>query len=249
MRLQKLIAECGLASRRTAEAWIAAGRVRVNGAVARLGDGADLEKDRVEVDGIILRPRVEKVYLMLHKPRGFVTTLSDEKGRKTVADLLADCPARVFPVGRLDCYSEGLLLCTNDGQLANRLTHPSCQVKKVYMLWVSGFYAGAEERLRRRIDLDGRPILAPEVRLCERRGNTARLEITLREGRNRQIRRMCQMAELRVTRLCRVAEGPLRLGDLPKGKWRYLQPEELSLLRGACGARGEQGAMLSRENS
>lgn len=229
-RLQKLIADSGLMSRRKAETLIAAGRVRVNGNTAHLGDAADLQEDIIEIDGVRLKKAPDKVYLMLHKPRGFVTTLSDERGRKTVADLLTDCPVRVYPVGRLDYYSEGLLLLTNDGQLANRLMHPRNQVDKVYMLWVSGYYNGAEEKLRQPAIIDGYRISPPGVRLCSCSGGCARLEITIHEGRNRQIRKMCEIANLRVTRLCRVAEGPLKLGDLDRGKWRYLQPEEVELL-------------------
>lgn len=229
-RLQKLIADSGLMSRRKAETLIAAGRVRVNGNTANLGDVADLREDIIEVDGVRLKKAPEKVYLMLHKPRGFVTTLSDEQGRKTVADLLADCPTRVYPVGRLDYYSEGLLLLTNDGQLANRLMHPRNQIDKVYLLWVSGYYDGAENKLRQPVTIDGYRISPPGVRLCSRSGDSARLEVTIHEGRNRQIRKMCEIASLRVTRLCRIAEGPLRLGKLPKGKWRYLQSEEVEQL-------------------
>lgn len=230
-RLQKLIADSGLMSRRKAEVWIAAGRVRVNGNTARLGDTADWKEDVIEVDGVRLKQTPDKVYLMLHKPRGFVTTLSDEKGRRTVADLLDGCPVRVYPVGRLDYYSEGLLLLTNDGDLANRLMHPRSQVDKTYLLWVSGYYDGAEEMLRRPVIIDGYRIQPPKVKLCSRNGDCAKLEITIHEGRNRQIRKMCEQAGLHATRLCRVSEGPLQLGNLPKGKWRYLLPEEVKRLQ------------------
>ncbi len=230
-RLQKCIAASGLMSRRKAEALIAAGRVRLNGNTAHLGDTADLREDIIEIDGIRLPKQPDQVYLVLHKPRGFVTTLHDEQGRRSVADLLADCPTRVWPVGRLDCASEGLLLCTNDGCLANRLMHPRHQVDKVYLAWVSGFHEGAAKRLLRPIVLDGRPIAPPQVRQVSVQGQTALLEITIHEGRNRQIRRMCEAAELHVTRLRRIAEGPLRLGKLPAGHWRYLEPEEIAALK------------------
>lgn len=229
-RVQKLIADSGLMSRRKAELLIADGRVRVNGNTAQLGDTADLHEDIIEVDGVRLKKSPDKVCLMLHKPRGFVTTLSDEKGRKTVADLLTDCPVRVYPVGRLDYDSEGLLLLTNDGALANRLMHPRNGVEKEYMLWVSGFYDGAEQKLRRAVTIDGYHIQPPKVKLCSRSGESARLTVIIHEGRNRQIRKMCQLAGLNVTRLFRIREGNLRLGDLPKGKWRYLLPQEMEQL-------------------
>lgn len=232
-RLQKCIAASGMMSRRKAEELIAAGRVRVNGNTAHLGDTADLREDIIEIDGVRLQKQPDQVYLLLHKPRGFVTTMHDERGRKSVADLLKDCPVRVWPVGRLDCASEGLLLCTNDGELANRLMHPSHQVEKVYLVWVSGFYEGAAERLARPIVLDGYRIAKPLVRLKNAEGGTALLEITIHEGRNRQIRRMCEAAGLRVTRLRRIREGSLRLNRLPPGHWRYLSPEEVFSLKNA----------------
>ncbi len=231
-RLQKLLSAYGVASRREAERMIGDGRVLVNGRVAQLGDRADDAVDAVEVDGRPLKSRPpERVYVMLHKPRGFVTTLHDERGRRTVADLLAGCPERVYPVGRLDCASEGLLLLTNDGEAANRLTHPSHEVEKVYLCWVSRFHPGAEDVLRAPMSLDGRPLAPVKLRVLRREGETALLEFTLREGRNRQIRRMCERAGLTVTRLRRIAEGPIRLGDLPPGKWRYLSEDEVRYMQ------------------
>ena len=200
-RLQKLIAGRGLASRRQAEQWIASGRVLVNGAPARLGDTADPARDTITVDGAPLAAAPAPVYVMLHKPRGYVTTLRDERGRKTVQDLLHDCPVRVHPVGRLDQYSEGLLLLTNDGALTQRLTHPSHRVDKTYLVWVTGFSPGALEALARPIVLDGRKIAKPAVRCLWQRDGAAQLEITIHEGRNRQIRRMCQAAQLHANRL------------------------------------------------
>ena len=229
-RLQKIIARYGLASRRKAEELIAARRVRVNGNTAMPGDTADEAEDVIEVDGVRLRREPERVYLMLNKPRGYVTTLQDEKGRKTVAELVSDCGARVYPVGRLDLNSEGLLLMTNDGALANRLMHPSAAVEKEYLVWLSGYYAGCEEKLRRPIEIDGRKTTPAEVRLVRAEDKIALIRIVLHEGRNRQIRRLCEQADVTVTRLRRIREGKLCLGQLAVGKWRALTAQELELL-------------------
>lgn len=230
-RLQKLISAAGLCARRTAEEWIAAGRVTVNGAVAALGQTADPAKDEILVDGRPLpQPPAQTTTILLYKPRGVVTTLSDEKGRPTVISLLPAELPRLYPVGRLDQFSEGLLLMTNDGALANRLTHPAGEIEKVYLVWVSGFSEGAPALLRRPIVLDGRKIRPPKVRLLWQRDRTAQLEITIHEGRNRQIRRMCEAAALTVTRLKRVREGPISLGDLKPGQWRDLTAAELAAL-------------------
>ena len=229
-RLQKIISARGLASRRQAEAWIAAGRVRVNGQIARLGDTAQ-EGDDIRVDGVPLPTQEGYVYIMLNKPRGFVTTLSDEKGRKNAAQLVADCGTRVYPVGRLDMDSEGLLLFTNDGAFANELMHPRHQVAKTYLVWVTGYTSGGEIRLARPIELDGRTIGKPTVRLLKAEGERAQLSVTIREGRNRQVRRMCQAAGMHCTRLRRIREGSLSLGDLPLGTWRYLTEDEVAALK------------------
>ena len=253
-RLQKILSRCGVASRRRAEELISARRVRVNGNTAQLGDTADERTDVIEVDGVRLRRAPEHLYLLLNKPRGYVTTLSDEKGRKTVADLLTGLPARVYPVGRLDLNSEGLLLLTNDGELANLLMRPAHQVDKVYLLWVSRYTPGAERTLSAPICIDGRDTAPAKVELLraaparpsEKPGErtvgraapaeagetgTALLRITIHEGRNRQIRRLAERAGLTVTRLKRIAEGPLTLGELPPGAYRPLTAEELSRLR------------------
>lgn len=185
------------------------------------------------MDGKPLPRQEALVYLVLHKPRGYVTTLSDERGRKTVAELV-DCGCRVYPVGRLDYLSEGLLLLTNDGDLAHKLMHPSGEIRKVYEVTVRGTLVGAEERLRRPIVLDGYAIREPMVRKLRESGDKTTFEITIFEGRNRQIRRMCEAAGLTVHRLCRVREGSLSLGQLPVGKWRYLTMEEVSALRKEC---------------
>lgn len=230
-RLQKLISRCGAASRRGAEELILAGRVTVNGAPAALGDRADLEADRVELDGKPLTPPEKIVYIMLHKPRGYVTTLSDERGRPTVRELTADCGVRVYPVGRLDLDSEGLLLLTNDGAAAHRLMHPSGEVPKEYLAWVRGDGEAGAARLRQPMELDGVRLLPPAVKLLSQTGEDALLSVTIREGKNRQVRRMCALAGLHVTRLKRVAEGKLTLGDLPRGRWRYLTEAETDYLK------------------
>lgn len=231
-RIQKILSAWGLASRRAAEGWIADGRITVNGKPACLGDSADPERDLIALDGKLLAARKpEPVYIMLHKPRGYVTTLSDEKGRDNAASLVAGCGTRVYPVGRLDMDSEGLLLMTNDGELANRMMHPSHQVDKVYRVRVRGYRPGAEELLSRPIELDGRPIAQPQVKLLNANGEKAVLEVTIHEGRNRQVRRMCQAAGLQVLRLCRIREGALQLGTLAPGTWRYLTETELEELQ------------------
>lgn len=229
-RLQKIISARGLASRRQAETWITEGRVQLNGQVAKLGDTAQ-EGDDIRVDGVPLPAREGHVYIMLNKPRGFVTTLSDEKGRKNAAQLVADCGTRVYPVGRLDMDSEGLLLFTNDGAFANEMMHPRHQVAKTYLVWVTGYTPGGETRLARPIELDGRQIGKPTVRLLKAEGETAQLTVTIREGRNRQVRRMCQAAGMHCTRLRRIREGNLNLGELPLGTWRYLTEEEVAVLK------------------
>lgn len=226
-RLQKLIAAAGLCSRRTAEEWIAAGRVCVNGETASLGQSADPDADEVTVDGEPLAKTQEKLYLMLNKPRGYVCTLSDEQGRRTVAELTAGCGARVVPVGRLDLDSEGLLLMTNDGEWMQRILHPRYEVDKIYHVTVAGEVARAAERLAAVRDLDGEPIRPAQVRVLRMGRETAELEITIHEGKNRQIRRMCAAVGLHVKRLRRVAEHGLTLGDLPEGKWRFLTADEV----------------------
>lgn len=232
-RLQKLMAKSGLCSRRAAEDWLREGRVRVNGVVATLGDKADPDCDKIEVDGKPLVPEQEFVYLMLHKPRGYVTTLSDEFGRKTVADLVTGCGKRVFPVGRLDMDSEGLLLLTNDGELMQAMIHPKNEIDKVYLVTVSGALDNAGEKLAAVRDLDGEAIRPAQVEEVSREKGKLCLQITIHEGKNRQIRRMCAQVGLRVERLKRVQEHTLLLGNLPSGKWRYLTKEELQSVKGS----------------
>ena len=231
-RLQKLIAQSGLCSRRKAEELLTAGRVTVDGAVASLGDKADPTVQTIAVDGEVLHLEEEKVYLMLHKPRGYVTTLSDEKGRKTAADLVSDCGVRVYPVGRLDMDSEGLLLFTNDGDFMQSLTHPKHQVDKRYEVTVTGELHNAAARLAAVEDLEGEPIIPAQVTLLKESGGQALLQVIIHQGKNRQIRRMCAQVGLQVKRLRRVGEESLTLGDLPAGKWRYLRKEEIAALKG-----------------
>ena len=232
-RLQKLIARAGICSRRTAETLLTAGRVTVNGVAAHLGDKADADTDVIAIDGTAIAFAEPSVYLMLNKPRGYVTTLRDELGRATAAELVADCGVRVFPVGRLDKESEGLLLFTNDGALMQAMTHPSHQVDKTYEVTVTGQLEGAEDRLSAVTELDGEPIVPAQVEIMERREGQALLRVTIHQGKNRQIRRMCAQVGMQVTRLRRVSEDALTLGDLKPGQWRYLTDAEVAALKGS----------------
>ena len=226
-RLQKLLSAAGVCSRRRAEAYILAGRVTVNGRRAQLGDRADPALDRVEVDGAPLPAAQGHTYIMLNKPRGYVTTLADERGRKTVAQLVSGCPARVWPVGRLDMDSEGLLLLTDDGALTHRLTHPSHEVEKEYQVWVRGDVDRALPILTAPVWSDGEELMADRV---ERTGPDT-LTVVIHQGKNRQVRRMCAAAGLKVDRLRRVREGGLLLGGLKPGRWRALTVSELAVLQ------------------
>lgn len=230
-RLQKIISSRGVVSRRKAEEWILAGRVSCNGVTAQLGDRADPDMDEILLDGKPLPSSIQNIYILLNKPRGFVTTLSDEKGRRNAAQLVADCGTRVYPVGRLDMDSEGLLIFTNDGEFANKMMHPKHEVEKTYHVWVTEFVPEAEEKLKKPIVLDGYQIKPPKVKLLFVRENQAMLQVTIHEGRNRQVRRMCQEAGLKVNRLKRVSEGELSIGELKTGCWRYLTEEEVASLK------------------
>lgn len=230
-RIQKILSARGVASRRKAEEMIQNGLVTVNGAVAQLGDSADPEADEILIDGKPLPRQEQYVYILLNKPRGYVTTLSDEKGRPNAAQLVADCGVRVYPVGRLDMDSEGLLLFTNDGAFANALMHPKHEVKKTYEVWVTRYAPGAEVRLAKPITLDGYTIRPPKVKLIRAEGTKAKFQVTIHEGRNRQVRRMCEAAGMYCTRLRRIKEGSLSLGSLPLGKWRYLTESEVNSQR------------------
>jgi len=228
-KLQKIIASAGLCSRRAAEVLIEQGRVTVNGTPARLGDRAE-GSDAISVDGKPVARAPQRTYIMLNKPRGYVTTMSDEKGRRTVAELVSDVGARVFPVGRLDMDSEGLLIMTDDGEFANRLMHPSHNVTKTYQVRVKGGpLREAAELLRRPMEIDGHTVGPTSVRLLKEDGNGGGLlSVSITEGRNRQVRKMCDKVGLTVMRLKRISEGGLSLGPLPSGKWRYLSLEEVN---------------------
>ena len=238
VRLQKVLADRGVASRRKAEELIESGAVRVNGHPARLGDKVDDRKDLITVRGKRIAAAEEPTYLMLHKPRGYVTTLSDEKGRKCVADLIGDVGVRVYPVGRLDRDSEGLLLLTNDGDFSNAMMHPSAHVPKRYRVTMRSELTDDDvRRLQEGIVLDGRRTLPAEVLIVTQEGGGETklpprtvMEITIYEGRNRQIRRMCEELSLDVIRLKRVAFGGVKLGMLAPGKWRHLEPREVRTL-------------------
>lgn len=231
IRLQKHLSECGIASRRKAEELISLGKVKVNGHIASLGDKVDPVRDKVTVRGKNVSAANEKVYIMLHKPRGFVTTMSDEEGRKCVSDLVKDVGTRVFPVGRLDRNSEGLLIMTNDGELANRLTHPSSHVNKTYRVTVDGSVTDEQlSRLCTGIEIDGRKTLPCDVFIGEKKTDRTVLIFIIHEGRNRQIRKMCEAVDLEVLRLKRTEIAGVKLGMLPQGKWRDLNERELRRL-------------------
>lgn len=230
-RLQKILSAAGICSRRTAEEYIRDGRVAVNGATARVGDKADPDRDQVTVDGHSLTGETRQVWLMLHKPKGYVTTLEDERGRRTAAGLVEGCGCRVWPVGRLDLNSEGLLLFTNDGAGTNRIIHPSHQMEKEYHVTVSGDVEMALPVLRGPMKLDGEPLSPAQVSVLRRDKLGGELAVVIHQGKNRQVRRMCAQAGLEVRRLIRVREGPVRLGELKPGQWRFLTGEEICALK------------------
>lgn len=230
IRVQKIIADAGISSRRKAEELIERGAVTVNGKRVKLGDKADPYKDKINVAGrdITLRRDAKKYYIMLHKPRGFITTMNDEGGRKCVAELVDDVPARLFPVGRLDRESEGLLLMTNDGDFANMISHPSTHFAKTYRVTVHPRITEDQlTKITTGVVLEGRMSTPASVRVIKSEQNRTVLEIVLEEGRNRQIRKMCEAVGLETARLKRIAVGPVRLGMLQPGKWRELSSEEL----------------------
>ena len=236
-RIQKILSEQGYCSRRAAEQIIREGRVKVNGRAAELGDKIDILKDTLSVDGanIEFKKRMQTVYYMLHKPRGYVTTMDDPHATKTIRDLMDGIEGRVYPVGRLDKDSEGLIILTNDGDLTNRLTHPSSKISKLYRVTVRP--APVEEQL---IALssgvvldDGYKTKETVIRVAASEPNRGVLEIVLYEGKNRQIRRMCDAVGLEVVRLKRTSLGPLKLGMLKPGQIRELKKEEVNALRNA----------------
>ena len=218
-------------SRRAAEKLIEQGAVEVNGRVATLGQSADPDTDTIMIEGNPLVKPDQRVYIMLNKPPGYVTTMSDEHGRKTVAELISDVGARVFPVGRLDMYSEGLLLMTNDGETAQRLTHPSHMVEKTYLVRAAGTeFKRAADVLSGKMEIDGRELMPARVKLMSESGGSAMFMISIHEGRNRQIRKMLEAAGLRAVKLKRISVGEIKLGSLPMGKWRELTAEEKKYL-------------------
>lgn len=240
IRLQKHLSECGVASRRKAEELIALGKVRVNGRVAGIGSKVDPKRDKVTVSGKTVVAQNTKMYIMLHKPRGYVTTLKDELDRKCVSDLVKDAGVKLFPVGRLDRNSEGLLIMTNDGSFANNLTHPSSYVNKTYRVTVEGEVTDEKLiKLREGILLDGVKTLPCDVFVAEKRDPRTVLIFIIHEGRNRQIRRMCDSVGLEVLRLKRTEIAGVKLGMLPQGKWRPLNEREMRHLTGVNTAKKE----------
>lgn len=231
IRLQKYLSECGVASRRKSEELIQLGKVKVNGHIAVIGSKVDPKRDKVTVRGKNITANTEKMYIMLHKPRGFVTTAKDENGRKCVTDLVKDIPVRLFPVGRLDMNSEGLLLMTNDGEFANKLTHPSYHINKTYRVTVKGDVVDEKIiKLREGIVLDGEKTLPCDCFIAERKPDRTVLIFIIQEGRNRQIRRMCEAVKLEVLRLKRTEIAGVKLGMLPRGSWRPLNEREMRRL-------------------
>ena len=236
VRIQKIIAESGFCSRRKAEEYIAAGKVTVNGRPCTLGDKALPGKDLITVDGIKLdQPRKRNLYyIMLHKPRGYVTTMNDELDRKCVTDRLEGIPERVYPVGRLDKNSEGLLLLTNDGAFANDIMHPSKHVSKTYRVTVRPDISDEQlVKLASGVEIDGKMTQECSVVVLDKQPGRVVLQMTIHEGRNRQIRKMCEAVGLEVARLKRTSIGPLRLGMLKPGEYRELKPDELRAIRTA----------------
>ena len=231
-RLQKILSAAGACSRRAAESYILAGRVTVNGETAQLGQKADPTRDVIMLDGVrIGAPEEEFLYFMLHKPVGYVTTLSDEQGRPSVADLIRDIPTRVWPVGRLDQNSEGLLLLTNDGDVTHKLLHPSFRVEKEYHVWVTGSIERALPILRGPLKIDGQLLAPAKIDVLSDEGDKGKLCFIIHHGKKRQVRRMCAAGSLKVKRLQRVREGELLLGDLPEGKWRPLTAQEVQYIK------------------
>ena len=235
IRLQKFFTDCGVLSRRAAEAEIAAGRVKVNGVVASVGDKIDPDIDTVEYKGSVVSAiaKPHNVYVIINKPRGYLSTVKDDRGRKTVTELVSDVGVRLYPVGRLDMDSEGLLLMTNDGELTNKLTHPRHEIPKIYHVKIKGQVTPEQiKRLSSPMEIDGYTILPVETNLISIKKEYCILEMTLFEGRNRQIRKMCESEDLEILRLCRIAIGNIKLGDLAPGKWRYLNKTQVSYLKG-----------------
>lgn len=231
-RIQKLIAQAGLASRRHAEEWIAQGRVTINEQIAQLGDKADLRVDRVCVNGVVLGQHQEKVYLLLNKPIGYVTTLKDPQGRPTISEFLQDISQRLFPVGRLDLNTEGLLLLTNDGDLAAHILHPRHKIPKTYLVKISGMLSlSAQQALEQGVMLEEGITAPAKIAHVRSSAKNTWFELTITEGRNRQVRRMCTAVGSSVSSLKRVRMANIELGNLAPGKSRLLRADELATLQ------------------
>ncbi|MEM1484973.1 pseudouridine synthase [Oscillospiraceae bacterium PP1C4] len=236
IRIQKVLSDNGIMSRRKAEEAVQKGRITVNGHPALIGNPINPARDVIAIDGVrvVLQRKKENVYIMLHKPRGFVTTTSDEMGRRCVTDLVQEAPAKVYPVGRLDRNSEGLLLMTNDGAFANTIMHPSNHISKTYRVTARPNITDEQAaKMSAGIMIDGKMTLPATVLVLEKGEGRVVLQITIQEGRNRQVRRMCEAVGLEVARLKRTSIGPLKLGMLAPGEWRELKPSELIALRNA----------------
>ena len=236
VRISKYFTDCGVMSRRAADAAVNDGLVTVNGSVAELGQKIDPARDVVKYKGKVIKPAAgtdEEICIMLNKPRGYVTTMSDEKGRHTVAELCADAGVRLYPIGRLDMDSDGLLLLTNDGQLANFLSHPSHRVDKVYVVIVAGTATTAQlEGMTHPIEIDGKATSPALIKKIGSDGQFTAIEVTIHDGRKHQVRLLCEREGFKVKRLTRTAEGTLTLGNLPEGKWRRLSAGEIKKLKG-----------------
>lgn len=232
LRIQKYLSDCGVMSRRRAEEEIRDGKIFVNGKVAEIGQKINPTDDVVMYHGKVIEKTDEKYYLMLNKPRGYVSTMSDDKDRRCVADLVKDVKARVYPIGRLDYNSEGVLLFTNDGEIANRLIHPSSDIEKVYLVRVKGKATSEQlEMLNKSMVIEGYRIRPCNVTVEDDTTENQLLRFVLHEGRNRQIRRMCEQVGLFVTRLKRISVGKIFLGGLGSGKWRSLTKQEVDYLK------------------
>lgn len=232
VRIQKYVSDCGLMSRRAAEKEIEAGHFKVNGVKATIGQKIDPANDAVEYKGKLVEGGKKKLYVMLYKPRGYVTTMKDDEGRKCIPELLEGIPDRVYPCGRLDMDSEGLLILTNDGEVANKLMHPKHHVEKIYHVKVKGeIEMETLQLLNSAMVIDDYKIKPCKVSIIERKEGNTMLRFVLSEGRNRQIRKMCEQAELNITRLKRVAVGELTIGTLRPGAWKYMNFNEISILK------------------
>ncbi len=245
IRLQKYMSECGAASRRASEELIKAGKVKVNGRKASLGDKINAKRDIVTVSGKRISLEKNTVTIMLNKPRGYITTVSDELGRKTVMDLVGDINERIYPVGRLDKDSQGMLIMTNDGELANYLMHPSNNIKKRYIVTVKGNSNDeAVEKLRNGVLIDGVKTAPAMINILESKSDRQMIDFTLAEGKNREIRKMCSEVGLEIMRLKRVAIGDLKLENLPIGKWRQLSDNEVKLLKHGLTSKSTSGQKI-----